>query len=205
VDKPHFLPVTPGGRYARQTLMARLRHAAGSDEPVPLHRLDRETAGLVAFSVNPRTRGAYHQLFHQQAVRKVYEALAPWRDELASGGWLRRRSRIVPDPAAFFRQIEVAGDPNSETALRLHEPRADGLALYRLEPRTGRTHQLRVHLAALGAPIVGDQFYPVVRHGPRHREDFSQPLQLLARGLAFVDPLSGQERQFESARTLGTD
>ena len=205
VDKPHFLPVTPGGRYARQTLMARLRHAAGSDEPVPLHRLDRETAGLVAFSVNPRTRGAYHQLFHQQAVRKVYEALAPWRDELASGGWRRRRSRIVPDPAAFFRQIEVAGEPNSETGLRLVEPRPQGLALYRLEPLTGRTHQLRVHLAALGAPIVGDQFYPVVRHGPRHREDFSQPLQLLARGLAFVDPLSGQERRFESARTLGTD
>jgi tRNA pseudouridine32 synthase/23S rRNA pseudouridine746 synthase len=135
----------------------------------------------------------------EQQVEKVYEAIAPLRPELPLPAVYR--SRIVED-AQFFRQREVAGQPNSETALELVEARG-ALGLYRLRPRSGRTHQLRVHMNALGRPIVGDLFYPEVVHGPRaDDEDRSQPLRLLARALAFTDPVTGALRRFESRRVL---
>ena len=198
-DKPHFLPVTPTGRYVQQTLLVRLKRRTGIETLTPIHRIDRETAGLVVFSVRPQDRDAYQRLFREQQVEKVYEAIAPLRPELPLPAVYR--SRIVED-AQFFRQREVAGEPNSETALELVEARGT-LGLYRLRPRSGRTHQLRVHMNALGRPIVGDLFYPVVVHGPGHvQEDGAQPLRLLARTLAFTDPVSGTTRTFESPRRL---
>lgn len=198
-DKPHFLPVTPTGRYVQQTLLVRLKRRTGIETLSPVHRIDRETAGLVVFSVRPQDRGAYQALFRDKTVEKHYEAVAPLRPELP----LPRvhRSRIESDEL-FFRQREVPGTPNSETHLELL--RAQGaLGLYRLLPVTGRTHQLRVHMNALGRPIVGDLFYPEVVHGPGHaEEDHSRPLQLLARALRFVDPVTGDVRQFESRRSL---
>lgn len=199
-DKPHFLPVTPTGRYVQQSLLVRLKQRTGLQTLVPLHRLDRETAGLVVFCIQPHTRNAYQALFRDRAVHKLYEAVAPWR---ADRVWPHtRRSRIEPDPQAFYRQMECAGPPNSETHIDLLRRLDEGLALYRLSPVTGKTHQLRVHMAGLGLPLQGDQFYPVVRHAPGHEEDFSQPLQLLARALAFDDPVTGQPRHFESERQL---
>ena len=198
-DKPHFLPVTPTGRYVQQTLLVRLKRRTGIETLTPIHRIDRETAGLVVFSVRPQDRDAYQRLFREQQVEKVYEAIAPLRPELPLPAV--HRSRIVEDEQ-FFRQREVAGEPNSETALELVEARG-ALGLYRLRPRSGRTHQLRVHMHALGRPIVGDLFYPEVVHGPGHaQEDWSQPLRLLARALSFTDPVSGQLRRFESQRHL---
>ena len=195
-DKPHFLPVTPAGRYLRETLLVRLRRKTGLEHLTPLHRIDRETAGLVVFSVNPSTRGAYAALFRERRVEKIYEALAP--ASRAPEFPLARRSRVVRgDP--FFRMKETEGEPNSETHVEvLREAR--GVSLYRLRPVTGRKHQLRVHMNALGVPIIGDRLYPEVR--PDAPEDFSEPLRLLAKSLSFRDPLTNRELRFESARRL---
>ncbi len=201
-DKPHFLPVTPTGRYVQQTLLVRLKRRTGIETLTPIHRIDRETAGLVVFSIRPQDRDAYQRLFRDQQVDKVYEAIAPLRPELPLPAV--HRSRIEED-AQFFRQREVPGEPNSETALELVEARG-ALGLYRLRPKSGRTHQLRVHMNALGRPIVGDLFYPEVVHGPGHaQEDWSRPLQLLARGLIFTDPVTGKPRHFDSQRQLAWD
>lgn len=199
-DKPHFLPVIPSGRWLRQTLLVRLKQTTGLDDLVPLHRIDRGTAGLVAFSIDPRSRGAYQSLFPRRAVRKVYEALAP---ALPDRAFPRiHRSRLVASEP-FFRMREVPGEPNSETRIAVIGPRDAGWH-YRLEPLTGRKHQLRVHLAGLGAPIFNDDFYPAVRVGAADGvdDDFDRPLKLLARELAFVDPLTGVERVFRSRRAL---
>ena len=198
-DKPHFLPVTPSGRYVQQTLLVRLKRRTGLEHLSPIHRIDRETAGLVLFSLRPQDRGAYQALFREQVVDKDYEAIAPLRPDLPLPAV--HRSRIEADEQ-FFRQREVPGAPNSETQIELLEARGT-LARYRLRPRSGKTHQLRVHMDALGRPIVGDLFYPEVVHGPGPaQEDWSRPLQLLARGIRFSDPVTGALRQFESRRQL---
>lgn len=198
-DKPHFLPVTPTGRYVQQTLLTRLKRRTGIETLTPIHRIDRETAGLVVFSVRPQDRGAYQALFREQAVDKEYEAIAPLRPDLPLPAL--HRSRIVPDEQ-FFRQREVPGEPNSETRIELVDAMGE-LARYRLRPLSGKTHQLRVHMHALGRPIVGDLFYPEVVHGPGATpEDYSLPLQLLARRVTFLDPVTGTLRAFESRRSL---
>ena len=196
-DKPHFLPVTPSGQHLQQTLLVRLKRSLGLDTLAPVHRIDRETAGLVLFTIDPAARGRYQQLFAQREVDKVYECIAPWRAELA----LPRlhRSRVVDDPAHFMRMCETPGEPNSQTRIELLERRGK-LARYRLVPQTGRRHQLRVHCAALGMPIVGDRIYPELL--PPHTDDPERPLQLLARSLAFTDPLTGARRHFESRLRL---
>ena len=195
VDKPHFLPMTPSGRFLRETLLVRLKDKLGLPALTPIHRLDRETAGVVVFSSDARTRGAYQSLFQQRSVRKVYEALAA---PLSLDYPFTYRSRMV-DGEQFFVMREVQGEPNSETVVELIERRGE-LALYRLQPHTGRKHQLRLHMASLGAPIVNDAFYPVAL--PCKGDDYSAPLQLLARSIAFIDPLTGQEREFFSQRRL---
>ena len=195
-DKPHFLPVTPSGRFLHETLLVRLKKKLQLPELTPIHRLDRETAGVIIFSHNAASRGAYQSLFQKRAVHKVYEALAPTLPDRDFP--FTYRSRMV-DGTPFFRMQEVAGEPNSETRIDLIERRG-ALSLYRLQPLTGRKHQLRVHLAALGIPIVNDAFYPLAL--PCKADDMSQPLQLLARAIAFDDPLTGQARSFESEQTL---
>jgi tRNA pseudouridine32 synthase/23S rRNA pseudouridine746 synthase len=199
-DKPHFLPVIPSGRYLRETLLVRLRREHALKHLAPLHRIDRETAGLVIFSVNPSTRGAYAALFRERRVEKVYEALA--RTSCAIDFPLVRRSRIVKGEP-FFRMKEMEGEPNSETHVEVLEE-GRGVSLYSLRPVTGRKHQLRVHMCALGIPIVNDRLYPDVwpEVSAEAPEDFSRPLGLLAKSLSFRDPLTGQELHFESARRL---
>jgi len=196
VDKPHFLPVVPSGSYLQETVLVRLKRQLGLETLVPLHRIDRDTAGLVLFSVQPQSRGCYHALFREHRIHKVYEAIAPWRPGLAFP--LTRVSRIA-ESAHFMQQAEVPGQPNACTRVQLLE-RSGSLARYELQPVTGHRHQLRVHMNALGLPIVGDGIYPVLT--PQGSTDYTRPLQLLARSVTFTDPVSGQTRHFDSARRL---
>ncbi len=198
VDKPHFMPVTPAGRYVQRSLLVRLKQRLGIDTLSPMHRIDRETAGLVLFSINPDKRDAYHALFRNHAVDKVYEAVAPVRSDVSMP--VTRISRIASD-VQFFKSCEVVGEPNSETHVALIKQEGV-LGLYRLTPVTGQRHQLRVHMNALGLPIVGDQFYPQVLRGPHEEDDHSQALQLLAKGVSFIDPITGESRSFVSQQTL---
>ena len=206
VDKPHFLPVIPGGRHLRETVLVRLRRQLGIETLAPMHRLDRETAGVLVFTVQPATRHAYHALLRERDVRKVYEAVAPWRADLALP--LLARHRLEKPEGAGFMQVRVAGgDPNAETLVecvdRVAAPER-GLALYRLTPHTGYTHQLRVQMNALGLPIVGDRIYPRLwpEPAPDAAPDWSNPLQLLAREIAFTDPGTGAARRYASRRRL---
>ncbi len=195
-DKPHFLPVTPAGQYVHETLLARLIKRLANPDLVPMHRIDGDTAGLVMFSACPSTRDHYQSLFRERRIEKEYLAIAPALPALQFP--LIRKSRLVTG-TPFFRSKEVDGAPNSESRVDVLA-RLDPWWHYSLKPVSGRTHQLRVHMAALGAPIRNDPFYPDLRF--RERGDFSDPLQLLARSLRFVDPLSGDERCFESQRML---
>ncbi|MFF8597133.1 RluA family pseudouridine synthase [Streptomyces sp. NPDC015220] len=198
VDKPHFLATTPRGSHVAETALARLRRELGIPALGAAHRLDRLTAGLVLFTVRPEERGAYQTLFRDRRVRKEYEAVAPY----APGLVLPRtvRSRIVKERGVLTAR-EVAGEPNAVTDVELVEHRVDGPARYRLVPHTGQTHQLRVHMTALGVPILGDPLYPVVT-APTPAGDFRRPLQLLARELEFTDPVTGVEHSFRSTRVL---
>jgi tRNA pseudouridine32 synthase/23S rRNA pseudouridine746 synthase len=208
VDKPHFLPVTPGGRYLQETVLVRLKRLLGIDTLVPLHRLDRETAGVLLFSVRPETRAAYHALLRERRAHKVYEAVVRWHAAAAPSGWLRHR--LHEPPGRDFMQMQVLpGEPNAETRFELirllpARPDAPLHAHCRLWPITGRKHQLRAQLDAVGHGIVGDRIYPVLEPEPPPgvAPDFSRPLQLLAREIAFDDPVTGGPRRFTSRRVL---
>ena len=199
VDKPHFLPVTPGGRYLQETLLVRLKRKLGIDSLAPMHRIDRETAGLVLFTKQPSLRGQYQNLFSQRAVTKRYQAIAPMRADLDFP--MTYRSRLI-EADHFMRMCEVSGDANAETEIELMESNGT-FARYGLRPSTGKKHQLRVQMAALGMPILNDQIYP--EHLPKEQieqDDYTKPLQLLAEYIAFTDPITGQARCFQTERRL---
>jgi tRNA pseudouridine32 synthase / 23S rRNA pseudouridine746 synthase len=205
-DKPHFLPVAPSGRYVQETLLVRLKRQLNIATLAPAHRIDRDTAGLVLFTVQPAERGAYQRLFAQRQVHKVYEAIAPLARQARGLQFpLTRSSRLVRH-AEFMQAIEVPGEPNAHTVIDLVQSR-ECLGHFALTPSTGQRHQLRVHMNALGMPIVNDQMYPTLQ--PEVPDDdaawaarYRQPLQLLAKRLEFIDPITQQRRAFESARTL---
>ncbi|MBA5709284.1 pseudouridine synthase [Pseudomonas fulva] len=190
-DKPHFLPVTPGGEYVEQTLLRRLIHRLDNPHLVPLHRIDRHTAGLVLFSANPESRSAYQRLFPERRIEKRYQAIAAALGQHTFP--LVHRSRLEHGEP-FFRMHEVQGPANSETHARVLEKNEEQWR-YELSPVTGKTHQLRVHMAALGAGISNDPFYPALLDV---EDDYQRPLKLLAQSLSFDDPLTGQARHFET-------
>ena len=196
IDKPHFLPTIPRGGHILQTALVRLRLELGLPQLVPAHRLDRVTAGLVLFVVDPSLRGAYQTLFQDRKVHKEYEAIAAYEPSLALPTEVR--SRIVSDKGQFTAR-EVTGEPNAHTVVELLDHR-EGIGRYRLTPSTGRTHQLRLHMNSLGIPILGDDLYPTA--SGRAVDDFTAPLQLLASAIEFIDPISKAVRRFETQRSL---
>ncbi|NQV70797.1 MAG: pseudouridine synthase [Pseudohongiella sp.] len=197
--KPHFLAVTPGGIYVNECLQNRLRDKTGMDNLQALHRLDRATAGLVLFSVNPDTRQYYHTLFKTRQIHKTYHAIAKVTGEenLAGQEW-QVKNRLAPSPIRFRMQI-VDGEANSYSVIRCLEQNADR-ALFELNPITGKTHQLRLHMQALGWPILHDNYYPILQ--PKSPDNYARPLQLLAKGLRFIDPVSQRPRVFSGATEL---
>jgi tRNA pseudouridine32 synthase/23S rRNA pseudouridine746 synthase len=200
-DKPHFLPVTPSGLYLHQTLLNRLKKKTGIQTLSPIHRIDRDTAGLVIFSVNPNERAQYQNLFRDRAVKKVYEAIAPYSEALNQQLPMTYQSRLQ-ESEHFLQMQEVEGEPNADTEIELIEINKPW-ARYRLTPGSGKKHQLRCHLNALGIPIKGDQIYPILTPYQEYDLDFSNPLQLLAKEILFRDPISNENRSFISKRVLG--
>ncbi|MDF3337291.1 pseudouridine synthase [Mycolicibacterium septicum] len=193
VDKPHFLATMPRGGHVAQTALVRLRRELDLPDLSPAHRLDRLTAGVLLFTVRREVRGPYQRLFADGGVRKTYLARADGVATVSLPATLR--SRIIKQRGRL-QAYEEAGEPNAETYVE-----EMGSGLYRLSPRTGQTHQLRVHMASIGLPIIGDSLYPnVIDVAP---DDFGNPLQLLAQRLAFTDPITGEDREFVSARVVG--
>ena len=195
-DKPHFLPVTPAGHYLQETLLVRLKNKTGIKDLTPIHRIDRETAGLVAFSKRAQDRNLYQVLFRERQIKKTYEAIAPYQEHLKDQFPIERISRIE-ESDIFIQMQEVPGEPNSDTVIQLLEVNKPW-ARYQLELGTGKKHQLRVHMNALGMPIKHDKIYPNIVPQPKMGKDFSEPLQLLAKRLSFRDPVTQLEHNFQS-------
>lgn len=195
--KPHFLPVTPGGAYVDQSLLHRLRKTTGIHHLVPLHRIDRETAGIVLFSVNPKTRGLYCEMFRTGSIEKSYRALSYGVPAAGRDEWLVESRLVHGEP--WFTMTTEPGAPNARSRIRLLQQR-DGVSHFSLSPLTGKTHQLRVHMSGLGMPIMHDRLYPQLQ--PLRPDDFEKPLQLLAKRLRFKDPVSGKWLEFQSNREL---
>ena len=197
--KPHFLPVTPGGIYINECLQNRLRNKTGLQSLQALHRLDRATAGLVLFSVNPHTRHLYHKLFSTRQIHKTYQAIAMTnsQQQLVGRQW-EVKNRLVKSEPRFLMMI-VDGEPNSHSVIRCLEQSTDK-ALFELQPVTGKTHQLRLHMQALGWPLLNDNYYPTLQ--PQGADVHSSPLQLLAKELRFIDPVTHTSRSFNSGTQL---
>lgn len=216
VDKPHFLATTPRGMWYRQTALVRLRERLNEPQITPAHRLDRMTAGVVLFVRNPAQRRDYQMLFQNRQVEKTYECFAPCQPVVGprTGTVMRlaapsvfplvRRSRIVKERGRL-QAYEVPGEVNAETMIELSAAQGSvsvsGYRRYVLHPKTGKTHQLRVHMNSLGLPIMGDDLYPQIIE-PDYN-DFSNPLQLVAREMCFNDPFSHEPHRFVSQIQLG--
>jgi tRNA pseudouridine32 synthase/23S rRNA pseudouridine746 synthase len=219
VDKPHFLPTTPGGTYIQESALVRLRNQLGLPDLIPMHRLDRMTAGILLLSTNPETRGKYQVLFEKRQVQKEYECVSaaePAAGYPAVDFPVVVRNRMTKSRSYLLAEV-IEGEPNAETRIERLETFDGGtaagghgaagtsgsprtLARYRLEPHSGKTHQLRVHMASLGLGIVNDAFYPELLD--KAADDYSRPLQLLARGIRFVDPISGNPVEYRSRLEL---
>lgn len=216
LDKPHDMATMPRGAHVLASALVRLRRATGISALVPLHRLDRRTAGVLAFGIRPEERAAYQQLFARGEVAKVYEARVRPRQLLQEGDVLR--DRLLKQQGELRTRV-LPGEPNAETRVGEVVQEVGGTVHVTLHPRTGRTHQLRVQLSSRGAPILGDDLYgpaepapvpdlpglpdrPELLEGPGLTDAPHLPLQLLARSLAFRDPVTGAEHRFESGRTL---
>jgi tRNA pseudouridine32 synthase/23S rRNA pseudouridine746 synthase len=200
-DKPHFLPVTPSGLYLHQTLLNRLKKRTGIQELSPIHRIDRDTAGLVIFSIKPSERALYQNLFRDRLVKKVYEAIAPYSEKVVANLPMTYQSRIE-ESEHFLQMQELAGESNTDTYIEIVEA-TKPWSRYRLSPGSGKKHQLRCHLNALGIPIKNDQIYPVLTPYQEYDLDFSKPLQLLAKEIHFEDPITHELRGFMSQMLLG--
>ncbi|MDK8340892.1 MAG: pseudouridine synthase [Winkia sp. UMB3164B] len=178
VDKPAGLATMPRGAFVARSVTVALRRQERNDEPVPAHRLDRPTAGVLLFTKRKQVRGAYQKLFEERKVQKSYRLLAPTASLPDSFSFEARIYRVDGQ-----HRVGVAhtGEANSYTKFRRLSKRGN-ISLYEARPQTGKMHQIRAHMAALGAPLVGDRLYGW--------EGEQVPLQLLAHSLSFGDPFA---------------
>ena len=196
VDKPHFLTISPTGQYVQETLLVRLKKQTNNEFLTPIHRLDRETAGVVLFSKTIESRGLYQQMFAEHQVQKTYYAIAPYKDELL---FPQEISLRMEKGTPFYTMQITDGIANSQTLISLIEHN-NNWAKYELKPTTGKQHQLRLHLTHIGIPIKNDPFYPTVSH--KADDDFTAPLQLLAKRISFIDPFTKERMEFSSHQDL---
>ncbi|WP_430867538.1 pseudouridine synthase [Demequina aurantiaca] len=196
IDKPHFMATTPRGIHVQETALVKARLLLDLPELAPAHRLDRLTAGVLLFSARREYRGAYAGVFQSHSALKTYEALAPFDPSLEFPRTLV--GRIEKRRGSLQAEL-VPGEPNAKTFVEIVEVRGQ-FARYRLSPVTGKNHQLRLQMSNLGLPILGDSLYPCVMDVAP--DDFSAPLQLVARRLRFTDPIDQSPRDFWSASAL---
>lgn len=197
--KPHFLPVIPGGKFVNECLQSRLRRSTGIEHLQAVHRLDRVTAGLVIFSVNPASCHQYHGLFETRKIHKTYQAIAKMGDKNVQVGQKWTVKNRIGKGKPSFRMAILEGESNSHSMIQCVEQTHDK-ALFELSPVTGKTHQLRLHMQSLGFPLLNDQYYPDIL--PLGEDNYSAPLQLLAKALEFIDPVTQQKRHFSCAEVL---
>jgi tRNA pseudouridine32 synthase/23S rRNA pseudouridine746 synthase len=195
--KPPFLPVIPSGPYVHECLLYRLRASTGNSDLVPLHRIDRETSGLILFSKNKATRGLYGDLFLNGTITKTYEALSKQEHRPKTSDWIVENRLVKAEP--WFRMKSASGEVNARSRIKLVDYR-ENRAHFLLSPITGKQHQLRVHMSGLGLTIMNDRYYPELLS--KLADDLEKPLQLLAKRVQFKDPVSGEEMEFESERKL---
>jgi tRNA pseudouridine32 synthase/23S rRNA pseudouridine746 synthase len=193
VDKPHFMPVTPGGPWVNNCLLHRLINSTGNISLVPLHRIDRETAGLVLFSTNQSTRGDYQQLFMEGLFEKTYQAIAELEPASQLAEW--ELAHHITKGKPFFRMKIADGPINARATIRMHSKKK-GDGFFYLYPQTGKKHQLRLQMAEIGYPILNDKYYPTLQE--QRGDDPDYPLQLLAKEICFIDPITREDRMFTS-------
>lgn len=221
VDKPRGLASIPRGEHIRRSALVRLRVATGLSELSPIHRLDKQTGGLLVLSKKAEERGAYQSLFARGEVDKRYVAVvdtAPPFAELAifrgfrqpkSGklpihalreGPLTIEAPILKNHGDLWAHVDPRGK-DARTEVTLLRELGEGRAAVALRLFTGRTHQLRLHLSHVGLPIVGDELYPAPEPDPHTgertmREVSEDGLHLWCTFMAFTDPLTGEQREF---------
>jgi tRNA pseudouridine32 synthase/23S rRNA pseudouridine746 synthase len=197
ICKPHFLPVQPSGPYVRECLLNRLIKSLRNENLVPLHRIDRETAGVILFSADRKSRNVYHQMFKSGSVKKIYEAIGTKPSDNKVEEWLIENRIEESDDWPLMKNSD--GPINARTLIRKIGEK-DDLIKFRIEPLTGKGHQIRLHLQIIGSCIINDRYHPKLL--PEMPDNFKNPLQLIARKLEFVDPISGERFMFRSSRKL---
>jgi len=191
LNKPHGLPVQggPGIKLHVDGMLDALRFGA-EDRPRLVHRLDRDTSGLLLLARTPGVAAKLAAAFRGRQVKKIYWAVVVGRPDPPSGKIDRALARIG-GPRGERSALAAAGDAKAAQSVTTYETLdvvAERFALLAMSPLTGRTHQLRVHAASIGTPILNDPKYGVEHSQP---EGFEPGLNLHARALKFPHPDGG--------------
>ncbi|QDZ43394.1 23S rRNA pseudouridylate synthase [Corynebacterium sp. sy039] len=209
INKPPFMATMPRAKHIVQTATVQMRRLTGNNELTPAHRLDRMTSGVLLFTKRKEIRGAYQKIFSDRKVSKVYHAIAPYRPDIIPG--TRWHNRIEKTPGIMQARI-VDGAPNATTIVndvqilnsdlqtslkQKYGHDHEELALYELHPITGKTHQLRLHMHAAGAPLLGDDTYPRILT-IAESEDHNKRLCLHSHSISFHDPFTQHPHHFIS-------
>lgn len=196
IAKPSGLPVMPGGGYLEHTLLWQLKRHYPQETPVPIHRLGRGTSGLVLLGRSPLGKSHLTQQLYDRQMGKVYRALARGisaEDEFS----IDRTIGKIPHPVIGYIYGAASEGFFARSDCRVLQRRSDDTMLVEVTILTGRPHQIRIHLAAAGFPLVGDPLYEIggIPKLPREGEALSVPgdcgYHLHAYSLSFQHPRNG--------------